>query len=115
MGVQLKWSSDPQFQALDRIGVSKYTRKYLKCLQKLCGLSGVLPQSFALAAELEGVEKEPFSGGGFSDVYKATYKGQAVVVKALRIDSFGDPNLTLMVCAPFGHSIPTPLTRRNRA
>jgi len=70
-------------------------------LQKLCGVSGVLPQSFALTEELEGIEKYPFGGGGFSDVYKATYKGQTVAVKVLRIDALGDPNLTRMVCDPF--------------
>jgi len=61
------------------------------------------------------VEREPFSGGGFSNVYKATYKGQTVVVKALRIDTVGDPDNTRMVRVLFIHPISIPLTRQDRA
>lgn len=92
---------DPIPQALDRVGVSKSTRKYLRCLQKLCGISGVLPQSFILTGELEEIDKEPFNGGGFSYVYKATYGGQMVVAKVLKIDTHGDLKLTRTVCIPF--------------
>ena len=47
----------------------------------------MLPRSFALDGKLlENVDNVPFARGGFSDVYHAMYKGQRVVVKALRID-----------------------------
>jgi hypothetical protein len=84
-------------QALDTVGVSSKTKKYLKCLQKLCGASGVLPQSFALDGGLEEIEDVPFARGGFSDVYKATCKGKVVVVKALRIDASKEEKYARMV------------------
>lgn len=86
-----------QPQALDRVGVSNSTRRYLKCLQKLCGVSGVLPRSFALGGELEGVGEDPFDRGGNSEVYMAIYKGQAVVVKALKLDAVRDLSLARKV------------------
>ena len=87
-------------QALDSVGVSTNTKKYLRCLQKLCGASGVLPQSFALNGGLEKVESVPFARGGFSDVYKATCNGKVVVVKALRIDILGEEQRARMVWIP---------------
>jgi hypothetical protein len=65
-------------------------RKYLECLKTLCSTSGVLPRSFTLDEEPEGMENVPFARGGFSEAYKATYGGQTIVVKALRIDAAGD-------------------------
>ena len=53
-------------------------------LQKLCDASGVLPASFTLADEFDDVEPGPFTSGGFADLYRATYKGQPVVAKALK-------------------------------
>jgi predicted unusual protein kinase regulating ubiquinone biosynthesis (AarF/ABC1/UbiB family) len=95
---QYNQSANPEFQALERVGVSKDTRKYLRNLQKLCGASGVLPRSFFLAGELEEVSKRPFDGGSFADIYKATYEGQKVVVKVLRTDTLsGDLMITRKV------------------
>lgn len=56
-------------------------------LQKLCGVSGVLPSSFILTEGLDDIEARPFTSGGFADLYKATYKGQPVVVKTLKVTS----------------------------
>ena len=98
---QHSWCFNPISEALDRVGISKNTRKYLRCLQKLCGISGVLPQSFTLTGELEMIDKEPFNGGGFAYVYKAIYEGQTVVVKVLKTDTPGDPKPTRTVCNPF--------------
>ena len=56
---------------------------YLKYLQGLCGASGVLPASFVLTDGLYNLEPQPFTSGGFTSVFKAMYKGQPVVVKAL--------------------------------
>lgn len=36
------------------------------------------------------IEAQAFTSGGFADVYKATYKGQSVVAKALKITSVDD-------------------------
>ena len=84
-------------QALNFVGVSSKTEKYLRRLQQLCGVSGVLPQSFALNGGLESIESIPFARGGFLNVYKATCNGKVVVVKALRIDVLGDEQRVRMV------------------
>ena len=95
----------PTPQILDRVGVCRGTAKYLRCLQELYGVSGVLPQSFIITRELEEVEEQPFNGGGYSYVYKATYKGEKVVVKALKIDSYMDPSFTRTVGVSFTHQV----------
>ena len=56
----------------------------MKHLQRLCGESGVLPASFALTQVFDHIDERPFTSGGFADVYRATYKGQPVVAKALK-------------------------------
>ena len=63
----------------------------MKDLWKLCGASGVLPASFMLTDEFDDIEARPFTSGGFTDLYKATYKGQAVVAKVLKIKPMDDP------------------------
>ena len=35
----------------------------------------------------DDIEERPFTSGGFADVYRATYKGQPVVAKALKTTS----------------------------
>jgi len=62
----------------------------LKYLQRLCGASGVLPASFILKDGFDHIEPRPFTSGGFADVYKATYKGQLVVAKALKTTAVDD-------------------------
>ena len=65
----------------------------MKHLQRLCGTSAILPASLALTEELDDVEERPFTSGGFTDGYKATYKGQQVVAKVLKaapVDDTGD-------------------------
>ena len=37
-----------------------------------------------LTEGFDHIEDRPFTCGGFADVYRATYKGQPVVVKAIR-------------------------------
>lgn len=36
------------------------------------------------------IEAEPFASGGFAELYRATYKGQPVVAKALKTTSVND-------------------------
>ena len=82
---------DFSFQTLDQIGISQPSGKtYLKYLQRLCGASGVLPASFMLTEGFDEIDERPFTSGGFADVYKATYKGQLVVAKALKTTSVDD-------------------------
>ena len=87
VGVLIDFSS----QTLDQIGISQPSGKtYLKYLQRLCGASGVLPASFMLTEGFDEIDERPFTSGGFADVYKATYKGQLVVAKALKTTSVDD-------------------------
>ena len=43
-----------------------------------------------LTGGFDDIEARPFTSGGFADVYKATYKGQSVVAKALKTTSVDD-------------------------
>ena len=52
----------------------------------------MLPASFILTNEFDNIEAQPFTSGGFADLYRATYKGQQVVVKALKNASAGEPD-----------------------
>jgi len=82
---------EPSFQTLSQIGISRHSGKtYLKYLQRLCGASGVLPASFMLTDGFDDIEAQPFRSCGFADVYRATYKGQPVVAKALKTIALGD-------------------------
>ena len=82
---------DISLQALSQTGISQQSGKtYLKYLQRLCGASGVLPASFMLTDGFDDLESQPFTSGGFADVYKATYKGLPVVAKALKTTSIDD-------------------------
>ena len=91
--IAFDWSSDSEFslQTLNQIGISQSSGKtYLKYLQRLCGASGVLPASFMLTDGFDHIEPRPFTSGGFADVYKAKYKGQLVVAKALKTTAMDD-------------------------
>ena len=62
----------------------------MKYLQRLCGASGVFPASFMLTDGFDHIESRPFTSSGFADLYRATYKGQPVVAKALKTTSLDD-------------------------
>ena len=82
---QTELYSDASFQTLNRIGISSQSgRRYLRYLQRLCGASGVLPASLVLTDGFDDIESRPFTSGGFTYAYKATYKGQRVVAKAFK-------------------------------
>ena len=40
----------------------------------------------------DDIEAQPFTSGGFADLYRATYKGQQVVAKTLKTAYVDDPN-----------------------
>jgi predicted unusual protein kinase regulating ubiquinone biosynthesis (AarF/ABC1/UbiB family) len=46
----------------------------------------------------DSLESRPFTSGGFADVYKATYKGQQVVAKALKTTAVDDLENVHKVC-----------------
>ena len=77
-------------QTLNQNGISQQSGKTcLECLQRPCGAFGVLPASFTLTDGLD-LESRPFTSSGFVDVYKATYNGLPVVVKAFKTTSMDD-------------------------
>ena len=45
----------------------------------------ILPSSFVLPPTSLKSENTPFAGGGFGDVYKATFNGSPVVIKTLKV------------------------------
>lgn len=85
-------------------------KTYLKYLQRLCGASGVLPTSFTLTDGFDNLESRPFTSGGFADVYKATYKGQLVVAKALKTTTMEDLENVHKVCRRFPPKSCNPFT-----
>ena len=60
----------------------------------------MLPASFILTEGFDDIAERPFTSGGFADVYKATYKGQSVVVKALKTTSLDRLESIHKVCGP---------------
>lgn len=43
-----------------------------------------------LIDQFDNIAAEPFTSGGFADLYRATYKGQSVVAKTLKAASVHD-------------------------
>jgi predicted unusual protein kinase regulating ubiquinone biosynthesis (AarF/ABC1/UbiB family) len=53
----------------------------------------------------DDIEERPFTSGGFADVYKATYKGQPVVAKALKTTAVDDLENVHKVGRPISRTI----------
>lgn len=72
-----------------RISLQSDNRNEIRRL--LVGLSkaaGVLPTSIFLGdVECRGTDRETIAGGGFADIFRATYRGQKVALKRLRVFS----------------------------
>ncbi len=65
--------------------MTRDTRDVLRRLVlKLCFDSNVVPQSLVLRG-LVYSEKGSFSGGGFADIYRGTYRQIPVALKRLRV------------------------------
>ena len=60
-------------------------KRYLQDLQKLCSAFDLLPSSFLLPQESVKLEATPFDSGGYSSVFKATFRGGAIAVKVLNV------------------------------
>jgi len=71
---------------LDSVDLHEEKRKqYLRHMRRLCGIFGVLPSSFVLQPAFIEREVEPFTFGGYSKVYRATFHGRPIVMKVLDI------------------------------
>ncbi|KAF9449681.1 kinase-like protein [Macrolepiota fuliginosa MF-IS2] len=74
-------------------------RDGIHILDLLCRLvksTKVYPQCYVLKGVK--IEKDPFQGGGFADVYRGAYKGQTICVKVFRIFQKGDRTRILRNC-----------------
>ncbi|KAF9781244.1 hypothetical protein BJ322DRAFT_1111962 [Thelephora terrestris] len=60
-----------------------------RVLVHLCSRIGRLPDSYLVSDkfDLSGI---PYASGGFSDVWKGSFRGKSVAVKSLKISDFGD-------------------------
>ena len=57
-------------------------------LVRLSKAAGVLPTSIFLEdVECHGTDRDTIAGGGFADIFRATYRGQKVALKRLRVFS----------------------------
>lgn len=78
-------------QALNNVDLCRRKhRQYLRYLRKLCGAFSILPSSFVLPPTSFECEPSAFASGGCSDVYKATFNGDPVVVKVLKVTTQTD-------------------------
>ena len=76
----------PRVQALDSTGLPQEKRdQYLRDLRRLCRAFDLLPPSFLLPQESVKSEAAPFDSGGFSTVFKATFKDGVIAVKVLNV------------------------------
>ncbi|GLB39435.1 putative protein tyrosine kinase [Lyophyllum shimeji] len=62
-----------------------FDRKARRLISKVVAGSDKLPTSLFLPAGVVLSDSVPFSGGGFADIYRATYEGQNVALKRLRV------------------------------
>lgn len=62
---------------------SKTQRDARRLLVKLSEKCGILPSSLSITG-VDNCSQEPVAGGGFADIYLASYKGKRVALKCLR-------------------------------
>ena len=81
-----------------------------KWFRQSCGHYGLVPVSYTISRErISTVGKHAIVSGGFGDVWKATFDGRDVAVKALRIYKTGDVRKIKRV----GHSVVVIVTVRS--
>jgi hypothetical protein len=64
---------------------SQFIRKVTALLVKLSIRSGVLPQELFIKGVNIGDERDPWTSGGFADVFRGVYNHQPVAVKRPRV------------------------------
>lgn len=57
--------------------------KARRLLVKLSEMCGILPSSLSITG-VENCSQEPVAGGGFADIFLASYQGKHVALKCLR-------------------------------
>ena len=74
-------------QALGREDELPETKNRLhRALRKTCAEAGILPDSYYLdATQIKRLNEVPFASGGYSDVWRGSYKGDSVSIKAFRV------------------------------
>ena len=75
------------FQALGYDdGVPETKAKLHRALRKTCAEVGILPSSYYLdESKIKKLHEVPFASGGYSDVWRASYQGEDVSIKAFRV------------------------------
>ena len=75
------------FQALGYDdGATETKAKLHRALRKTCAEVGILPSSYYLDdSEINKLNEVPFASGGYSDVWRASYQGENVSIKAFRV------------------------------
>jgi len=75
------------FQALGYDeGTPETKTKLHRALRKTCAEVGILPSSYYLdESQIKKLNEVPFASGGYSDVWRATYQGENVSIKAFRV------------------------------
>lgn len=67
-------------------GVPETKSKLHRVLRKTCAEVGILPSSYYLdSGQMSKVNDVPFASGGYSDVWRGSYKGEDVSIKAFRV------------------------------
>jgi hypothetical protein len=56
-------------------------------LLKVSIASGILPKDLFITGVSIGEDRDPWTSGGFADVFRGTFRGQQVAVKRLRIQN----------------------------
>ena len=66
-------------------GNPEFRRRTMRVLRSLCGAWGVLPASYTLHGEVEITDNRPWTHGGFSEVWRGTWRCEKVAVKVIII------------------------------
>lgn len=85
--VSTKSSHNRLLQALGHDdGVQETKNKLHRALRKTCAEVGILPSSYNLDNnQIQKANAVPFASGGYSDVWRGSYKGENVSIKAFRV------------------------------
>ena len=67
-------------------GLPDAKNKLHRALRKTCAEAGILPTSYYLDdKQIKKLNDVPFASGGYSDVWRGSYKGENVSIKAFRV------------------------------
>ena len=66
-------------------GVPETKGRLRRALRKTCAEVGILPESYFLDANQIKFNEVPFASGEYSDVWRGSYKGENVAIKAIRV------------------------------